>query len=92
MNQVLSDSRLANLGAQAILERFNAFHSAFKDINRRAAERFLNRDWHGLQDDATKRLDLYRQAADAIEDIIWRKPSSTPSPGAYFPRSVSTHG
>ena len=72
MNQVLSDSRLANLGAQAILERFNAFHSSFKDITRRAAERFLNRDWHGLQDDATKRLGLYRQAADAIEDIIRR--------------------
>ena len=72
MNQVLSDSRLANLGAQAILERFNAFHSSFMDITRRAAERFLNRDWHGLQDDATKRLDLYRQAADAIEDIIRR--------------------
>lgn len=72
MNQVLSDSRLANLGAQAILERFNAFHSSFKDITRRAAERFLNRDWHGLQDDATKRLDLYRRAADAIEDIIRR--------------------
>ena len=72
MNQVLSDSRLANLGAQAILERFNAFHSSFKDITRRAAERFLNRDWHGLQEDATKRLGLYRQAADAIEDIIRR--------------------
>jgi isocitrate dehydrogenase kinase/phosphatase len=72
MNQVLSDSRLANLGAQAILERFNAFHSSFKDTTRRAAERFLNRDWHGLQDDATKRLDLYRQAANAIEDIIRR--------------------
>jgi isocitrate dehydrogenase kinase/phosphatase len=72
MNQVLSDSRLANLGAQAILERFNTFHSAFKDITRRAAERFLDRDWHGLQDDAIKRLDLYRQAADAIEDIIRR--------------------
>ncbi|MEJ2472529.1 MAG: bifunctional isocitrate dehydrogenase kinase/phosphatase [Desulfobacterales bacterium] len=72
MNQVLSDSRLANLGAQAILERFNTFHSAFKDITRRAAERFLDRDWHGLHDDAIKRLDLYRQAADAIEDIIRR--------------------
>ena len=72
MNQVLSDSRLANLGAQAILERFNTFHSAFKDITRRAAERFLERDWHGLQDDAMKRLDLYRRAADAIEDIIRR--------------------
>jgi isocitrate dehydrogenase kinase/phosphatase len=72
MNQVLSDSRLANLGAQAILERFNAFHSSFKDITRRAAERFLNRDWHGLQDDAAERLDLYRQAADTIEDIIRR--------------------
>jgi len=72
MNQVLSDSRLANLGAQAILERFNTFHSAFKDITRRAAKRFLDRDWHGLQDDAIKRLDLYRQAVDAIEDIIRR--------------------
>jgi isocitrate dehydrogenase kinase/phosphatase len=72
MNQVLSDSRLANLGAQAILERFNAFHSSFKDITRQALERFFNRDWHGLQDDATKRLDLYRQAADGIEDIIRR--------------------
>jgi isocitrate dehydrogenase kinase/phosphatase len=72
MNQVLSDSRLANLGAQAILEKFNAFHFSFKDITRRAAERFLNRDWHGLQDDSIKRLDLYRQAADAIEVIIRR--------------------
>ncbi|MFZ0611305.1 MAG: bifunctional isocitrate dehydrogenase kinase/phosphatase [Desulfobacterales bacterium] len=72
MNQILSDSRLANLGAQAILERFNAFHSSFKEITRHAARRFLDRDWQGLHDDATARLDLYRQAVDTIEDIVRR--------------------
>jgi isocitrate dehydrogenase kinase/phosphatase len=72
MTQILSDSRLANLGAGAILESFNAFHASFREITRRAAGRFLDRDWHGLQGDATARLDLYRQAVNAIEGIMRR--------------------
>jgi isocitrate dehydrogenase kinase/phosphatase len=72
MKPPLSDSCLVDSAARAILERFNVFHAAFKDITRRAAERFLIRDWHGLQDDATDRLDLYRQSVDTAEAFTRR--------------------
>lgn len=70
MNQNLSDSRLANLGAKAVHISFGTFHSRFKEITRGAKDRFLNRDWSGLQKDATERLDLYRQSVAEIEADI----------------------
>lgn len=61
MKSKLTDSRLANLGANVIFEAFKAYQGQFNVITRRARSRFEQRDWHGLQADATQRLDLYRK-------------------------------
>lgn len=65
-------SRLVNTGAQAICESFDKFHAQFKTITLRAASRFLNRDWPGLQKDAAQRLGLYRTMVREIEVDVRR--------------------
>jgi isocitrate dehydrogenase kinase/phosphatase len=60
----LTASRLANLGAQAILRAYQCYAATFQDITRRAPARFASRDWWGMRSDATERLDLYRQIVD----------------------------
>src|SRR5262245_5004951 len=64
MAQRLSNSRLANLSANAIHTACYAFQSQFKTITGRARARFALRDWHGMQADAAERLDLYKQVVD----------------------------
>jgi isocitrate dehydrogenase kinase/phosphatase len=46
--------------AEAIRDGFSAYHAMFKDITRKAKQRFEECDWHGLQQDAETRLDLYK--------------------------------
>ncbi len=65
-------SRLANLGAQAILEAFAAYHAQFKAITRRARMRFETRDWHGMQADVAERLELYRTVVEQTVAEIYR--------------------
>ncbi len=70
MRQGLSESRLANLGAQAIHRAFDAFHTQFRGVSRRARERFERREWQGIRADAAERLDLYRQVVDpTLRDV-----------------------
>ncbi len=64
MTRRLTDSRLANLGAQTILLGFDEYHTEFKTITRRAKIRFEQRDWHGMFTDAAERLDLYRETVN----------------------------
>lgn len=70
----LTDSRLANLGARAILEAFEAYHEGFKAVTRRAARRFVERDWPGLQADADERPDVrareLRAAVEALRALL----------------------
>jgi isocitrate dehydrogenase kinase/phosphatase len=66
MNQGLTDSRLANVGANAIHQAFEAYQRQFKILTRRAQSRFENRDWLGMQADAVERLDLYKKGVDEI--------------------------
>jgi isocitrate dehydrogenase kinase/phosphatase len=66
LTQTFSDSRLANIGANAICNAFDYYQTQFKAITRRAEERFENRDWHGTQADAAERLELYKGATDQI--------------------------
>ncbi len=61
MKPKLTASRLANLGANVLFEAFKGYQNQFDVITHRAQSRFENRDWHGLQADATERLDLYRK-------------------------------
>jgi isocitrate dehydrogenase kinase/phosphatase len=49
----------ADLGARRIAEAFAAYNGEFRAITRRAPQRFDARDWHGSQQDAVERIELY---------------------------------
>lgn len=70
MPQRLTDSRLANIGAGAIHEGFRAYHAGFREITGRAADRFAQRDWHGLRADAVERMELYQKSVGLVVDHI----------------------
>jgi isocitrate dehydrogenase kinase/phosphatase len=62
----LTDSRLANLGAQTIHTAFLQYRSQFWEITGRAKGRFEQADWRGARADAGERLDLYRTIIDRV--------------------------
>ncbi|MEZ4777242.1 MAG: bifunctional isocitrate dehydrogenase kinase/phosphatase [Bacteroidia bacterium] len=47
--------------AQMIIEGFDGYLREFKEITSRAKIRFENRDWHGIQADSRRRLNLYKR-------------------------------
>ncbi|TXF88061.1 bifunctional isocitrate dehydrogenase kinase/phosphatase [Neolewinella aurantiaca] len=47
-----------------ILMGYMDYYYRFKLITKRARIRFEQRDWHGIQDDAKSRIDLYREDVD----------------------------
>lgn len=59
-------SRLANATAQAICQAFDQSQLRFREITRRAAKRFDQRDWHAMHSDSAARLDVYEMAVDRI--------------------------
>jgi isocitrate dehydrogenase kinase/phosphatase len=66
---VLSDSRLANLGARAIADAYASFDDRFRIVTRRARIRFQERDWKGMAADARQRFDIYgRAVAEAVDN------------------------
>lgn len=70
MNQHLTDSRLANLGAQTIVTALRGLRAEFNTVTRRAQARFETRDWAGMQEDAAERLALYRKVVGRLEEEI----------------------
>ena len=62
----LTDSRRANLGAHVIYDAFAAYQSRFQAITSRAGQRFLNREWRGMQSDTRARLDIYKEIVDDV--------------------------
>ena len=62
----LTDSRLAALCANAVYRAFLSYQTEFHIITRRAADRFLRRDWLGAYSDAAERLGLYGQVLDEL--------------------------
>ncbi|MBV8484403.1 MAG: bifunctional isocitrate dehydrogenase kinase/phosphatase, partial [Verrucomicrobia bacterium] len=70
----LTDSRLAALCANAAYRAFLTYRAEFHIITRRAADRFLRRDWPGAYSDAAERLGLYGHVLDelvaAIHELI----------------------
>ena len=66
----ISDSRLANLAADAIKRGFDDYRTRFRIVTRRAPVRFAERDWAGGQRDAVERLDLYNSSIAGIVDDI----------------------
>jgi isocitrate dehydrogenase kinase/phosphatase len=66
MGKNLTDSRLANLCAEMILETFDGYHDRFKEITRRARSRFEDCDWLGGQSDSAERLSVYRNLLEPL--------------------------
>ena len=62
----LTDSRLAALCANATYRSFLSYQAEFHIITRRAADRFLRRDWLGARADAAERLGLYSRVLDEL--------------------------
>ncbi len=56
----------APASARVILDGFISYEARFREITRRAKQRFEKRDWSGLQTDATERLDLYKNVVDQV--------------------------
>jgi isocitrate dehydrogenase kinase/phosphatase len=51
--------------AQLVVEAFLSYNASFREITRRAIERFADRDWHGSQRDAVERIELYERYMQA---------------------------
>jgi len=66
----LTDSRLAALCANAAYRAFLTYRAEFHIITRRAADRFLRRDWPGAYSDAAERLGLYSHVLDELVAAI----------------------
>jgi hypothetical protein len=52
--------------AQLVVEGFLSYNASFREITRRAIERFADRDWAGSQRDAVERIELYERWMQAI--------------------------
>ena len=70
MTQRLTDSRLAGIGAKTIYEAFGTYHNQVANITSRAQARFEEQDWTGLQEDAARRLGLYKRMVDLLEAAV----------------------
>ena len=64
MKQSLSVSRLANMGANTVLDGFETYLRRFHEITRRAKVRFEQRDWKGMEIDAEERLEMQDQVVN----------------------------
>ena len=56
--------------ARTILNGFEAFFAEFQNITLAAKTRFENADWHGLQESATRRIDLRKQRTSEIIQYV----------------------
>mgnify|MGYP000093393764 CR=1 FL=1 len=63
-----------------ILMGYMDYYYRFKLITKRARIRFEQRDWHGIQDDAKGRIDLYRDTADPLL-LAAKPPTDATRPG-----------
>jgi len=52
--------------ADEVLEAYEGWREAFREVTRRSRGRFLAREWREAQNDAQERLDLYPRAVDAV--------------------------
>lgn len=70
MPQQVTTSRLVNTISRAMRRAFDQYQLNFKTITSRARKRFETRDWHGMQADSTKRLEVYTTAVNQIVERI----------------------
>ena len=67
---VMTTTKMDGQAADLIYDVFNAYRALFKEITRRAQDRFKDRDWQGIRKDSAERLDLYRNVIDNVEQRI----------------------
>src|SRR6202158_2259880 len=51
--------------AQLVVEAFLSYNARFREVTRRAIDRFAAQDWHGSQRDAVERIELYEKFVQA---------------------------
>ena len=64
MSQTPTTDNLANRTAHTINQAFGVYQKRYTAITQRAAMKFAQRDWRGMQTDARERLDLYKNVED----------------------------
>ncbi len=67
---VMTAAEMDGQAADLIYDAFNAYRALFKEITRRAQDRFKDRDWQGMRRDSAERLDLYRDVIENVEQRI----------------------
>ncbi len=77
MIKPLSDSRLANLGANTIFFSFQAYQAQFCNLTKKARQCFIEHDWPGMYGDSLERLKLYKrivnEAVAQIQEMLNEK-------------------
>lgn len=63
---ILTDSRLANLGAKAIHAGWETYRARFQQITAEAKHNFETADWTAVRASAVRRLELYRLVVDDV--------------------------
>ncbi|MCI4668649.1 MAG: bifunctional isocitrate dehydrogenase kinase/phosphatase [Bacteroidia bacterium] len=58
--------------AETIIEAFDAFILEFEKVTANGRSRFENRDWHGIQSDSKKRLNIYKKQVPRLARKIRR--------------------
>ncbi|HEV2734421.1 MAG TPA: bifunctional isocitrate dehydrogenase kinase/phosphatase [Longimicrobiaceae bacterium] len=76
----------ATAPAEAILAAFDAYLGAFCEVTGRATGRFLRREWHAAQDDATERLTVYPRE---VERVVGELRGRVPAPPADSPEEAA---
>ena len=56
--------------AQTLADAFRDYNTEFRDITRRARQRFEDRDWRGSQKDAVERIELYEKFVDGTVELM----------------------
>ena len=60
----MSSNQAADRAVTTIYDAFDAYHRRFKEITRRARQRFERREWREAQRDASERLALHKDHVD----------------------------
>ncbi|MBN9415382.1 bifunctional isocitrate dehydrogenase kinase/phosphatase [bacterium SCN 62-11] len=66
----ITDSRLAALCSEQVKQAFLEYQTEFREISRRARQRFLERDWQGSFADASQRLHLYSEQLNDLTGAL----------------------
>lgn len=75
---------MAHPALSILIEGYETYCASFQQITQQAAKRFADRDWHGIQSDHRKRLNLYKQDVARIARQIRRElPEGYGDPGLW---------